>query len=406
MLLLAFISFITIASVIWLGGHYYLAIRISDISDGKIPAYLVKTAVFAGALLFLAAELLTRLDYLQKHSIPSSILREISIVGLVWGGIFSVGITVFLIRDLILLTVPPLRCFNQISGIISIGIIVFLSAVALWRGTRQPAVAEYNLMSPKLPRGTNFSVVQLSDLHINYAKSPSEWLEKIIDTVNQLNADAVVITGDIIDIGNLCNEGADYCKALKKIKARYGIYAVSGNHEYYAGYDNFRKFADEANIKILENENVFIPLIPLKEAGSSSEKKHSPNSRQGVIIAGIPDDEATRFGGKNSAPDFEKAIRGADTAGNYSILLAHRPTNFENHRSGGIDLQLSGHLHAGQIPPMDLIIYLSFRYPYGLFRRGSSLIYTTSGTSTWGPPMRLFSKNEIVKFNIRPVPLQ
>jgi len=87
-------------------------------------------------------------------------------------------------------------------------------------------------------------------------------------------------------------------------------------------------------------------------------------------------------------------------AGGPIILLYHRPHGFDEAADKGVDLQLSGHTHAGQIPPMDLLVWLIYKYPCGLYKRGDSYIYTTSGTGLWGPPMRFLSRNEIVCFNL------
>jgi hypothetical protein len=82
------------------------------------------------------------------------------------------------------------------------------------------------------------------------------------------------------------------------------------------------------------------------------------------------------------------------------VLLKHRPTGFDKASAEGVFLQLSGHTHAGQIPPLDLIVRMVFAYPYGLYQKGNSFIYTTCGTGTWGPPMRLFSHSEIALITI------
>ena len=110
------------------------------------------------------------------------------------------------------------------------------------------------------------------------------------------------------------------------------------------------------------------------------------------------DNEGKRFNGEG--PDLYKAMSNpaqADVA-KPLILMYHRPERFDETVKYGIDLQLSGHTHAGQIPPMELIIRAVFKYPYGLYSKGQSFLYTTCGTGTWGPPMRLSSRSEIIKF--------
>ena len=163
---------------------------------------------------------------------------------------------------------------------------------------------------------------------------------------------------------------AGYCGRLK-----HGTgYACTGNHEYYAGVDEFLKMAEESNIRVLLNEHVVIADT--------------------IVLAGVNDSSEKRMSGPGD--DLEKALAGADL-NKPVVLLSHQPDVFKQAHKAGVNLQLSGHTHAGQIPPMDLIVQLYFKYTYGLYREGTSYIYTTCGTGTWGPPMRLFSRSEIVK---------
>ena len=157
------------------------------------------------------------------------------------------------------------------------------------------------------------------------------------------------------------------------------VFAVPGNHEFYSGIENFLNFARMANIQVLRNENVTIA--------------------DGIQIIGIDDKAGKMISGRDV--DLRSAALDCNF-NNPVILLSHRPTNFEESAGIGVDLQLSGHTHAGQIPPMDLIVRLVYKYPYGLYKYKSAFIYTTCGTGIWGPPMRLFSQSEIVKIDLVP----
>ena len=165
-----------------------------------------------------------------------------------------------------------------------------------------------------------------------------------------------------------------FCDTLKKLKSRHGVFAVTGNHEFYAGINMFMDVAKNSNITVLRNEKITIA--------------------DSIELAGIDDKAGTRFSEVGS--DLKLALKNIDFT-KPVILLSHRPDIFNEAEKSGVDLQLSGHLHAGQIPPMDLIVMLAFKYPYGLYRKNGSYLYTTSGTGIWGPPMRLFSRCEIVK---------
>jgi predicted MPP superfamily phosphohydrolase len=258
---------------------------------------------------------------------------------------------------------------------IALGIIGFISLYSLVNGLRKPVVRNITVPIKKLPKElSGFSIVQLSDLHMEVYKSRSQ-VPYIVDTVNALKPDLIVITGDLIE-GDIC-DNPEFCEHLKRLKATHGVVAVTGNHEFYSGIKNFLKLANKSNIRVLRNDCFTIA--------------------DSLQIIGLDDDDARRFGSKG--PDLDTAINGCNLS-KPIILLYHRPVNFDQAIQKGVDLQLSGHTHAGQIPPMDLLVCLYYKYPIGLFKKNGSTIYTTSGTGYWGPPMRFLSRNEIVKITL------
>jgi len=221
---------------------------------------------------------------------------------------------------------------------------------------------------------SGLTLVQLSDLHLGNL-TPLSRLRWIVTQINGMSPDLVVITGDLIDRD--IYEDTEFCRLLREIKARYGVVAVPGNHDYYAGYDKFLQVASRSNIAVLRNQRLLI-------AGA-------------IQVAGLDEPAGRSF--REGGPDLEKALSGYDP-GLPTILLSHRPSGFDRAEQKKVDLQLSGHSHAGQIPPIDLLIWSTYAYPFGYYENSHSRIYTSCGTGTWGPPMRLFSRNEIVKFTL------
>lgn len=216
-------------------------------------------------------------------------------------------------------------------------------------------------------------IAMLSDIHlglnINYLR-----LRKIIPEINKFSPDLVVITGDIID--EEAERINQYIKIFSKIKTKYGLFAVTGNHEYYAGKETFSHFFKRANIRLLRNEVVDL---------------------DGIEIAGI-DDEAFLAGkwAENLKRVLSKHKREAPL-----LLLKHRPTGFDIARSFGVDLMLCGHTHRAQLFPLHLITSRVYRYFYGYHREGRMQIYVTSGLGTWGPPIRVLARPEVVFITIR-----
>ena len=293
--------------------------------------------------------------------------------GSVWLGILSLSVSVFAAKDLLsLLFTRHGALFSKTAFFLLPAIILY----SIYNGLRAPAVHEIEIFSEKVPDGLDgFSIVQLSDLHLGYLKS-SRWFEKVVENTVSLKPDLILITGDLID-RDIC--GIDQiCGVLRELKAPDGVFAVTGNHEFYSGASLFETIADRAGFTVLRNNKY--DLHPSLE------------------LIGVDDKTGKSFG--ETGTDLEKALKGSDS-GKFRILLSHQPGLFTEAARKGIDLQLSGHTHAGQIPPLDLIVFLAFKYPCGLYKKGTSTLYTTTGTGTWGPPMRLFSRSKIVKITLR-----
>jgi len=294
------------------------------------------------------------------------------LVAYTWLGVLAMGVALFPVAWLLSLF------FAEHRKTITTGALVLLAPLTVYslvNGRRSPALEEMTVSLDKLPAEVSgFTLVQLSDLHLGPLTSVDR-LCGIVDRVNGLSPDLVVITGDLIEPD--IDQEATCCRCLGGIKARYGVLAVAGNHDYQAGYERFLRVASCSQITVLQNERRLI-------AGA-------------IQVAGV--DEAAGRSSAEGGADLAKALAGSDPD-RPVILLAHRPDGFDGAVRKGIDLQLSGHLHAGQIPPMDGLIWLLSPYSYGLVARGRSHIYTSCGTGTAGPPMRLFSRNEIVRFTL------
>lgn len=355
--------------LIYAGMHYYVYSRTANGLDmSPVARSWLKNCLIFAALSFVLAETLCR------HT-ASLWFKPVYYSGACWFGVIAIAVVVFFIAHI---TQAVLRLGDYRHWITACAItaILLLTAYSIINVARGPVVRNITIKHKKLPvELSGLSVIQLSDLHLNLMKS-EKWLGNIIDTVNGQNPDLIVITGDLMDT-DLSGTKRFY-GGLERLKAKYGVFAVSGNHDFYAGLEGFQRVANDVGMRVLSNQKVSI-------AGGL------------INICGIDDNTGREIqSGKSALPAKLDLPAGLDK-NKFTILLSHRPDVFVEAAKSGIDLQLSGHTHAGQIPPMDLIIQFYYKYPYGLYRDGESFLYTTCGTDIWGPPMRLFSRSEIVK---------
>lgn len=363
--ILSFVLFVSIACLIYFFMHFFIfKILVKHL---LLPGKSIKLI----RLIFIFSGLSFPISVLLSRSLRFYLLNHYAFI---WLGIAAIAFTVCLVIGLAFLIFPGKK---QLIAVIGLSIIGIISLYSLFNGLRPPVVKSVTISLKNLPgKLKGFSIVQLSDLHLEPYKS-RRILSSIVEKVNALKPDLIVITGDLIEgdiqLDSKSNNGENHFIAeLKKLKAAYGVVAITGNHEFYAGMQHFYKLAETLNFEILRNR-----LLKIENC---------------LQIIGIDDDEAKRFGQKG--PDLDSLIKECDRT-KPIILLYHRPTGFAAAAAKGVDLQLSGHSHAGQIPPIDILVHLVYKYPAGLYEKNGSYIYTSPGAGYWGPPMRFLSRNEI-----------
>lgn len=261
-----------------------------------------------------------------------------------------------------------------------------LAAWGLYNGFCVPAVHEVELKYSDLPASLDgYRIVQLSDLHCSSAAR--RWrTQAVVDKVNALKPDLICLTGDLAD--GKASRIARHLEPIKELRAKDGVYACTGNHEYYHDYYGWTMhFYEKArDIRFLANACA----IP----------------RPGLAVAGVPD-RAGRERGLDAVPDPRGAFAAA-TNGEFRVLLQHRPKGAEeNCREVGVDLQLSGHTHGGIAPLLSWLVKLhNGGYVRGLYpapgRSGDRYLYVSPGSGQWaGFPMRFFNDSEITLLTLR-----
>ena len=341
-----------------------------------------------GVLLLLIAEhhLVTRTFFgsMASPEVPGQVLV---VLGWAFASLILLAL-LLLIRDLLGIVVWALRGrtgrvllggsrLGIALGLISTG----LSAVGVWQAIRVPDVKTMEIVLPRLPAELDgLRIVQLTDLHASRLLQ-APWLQAVVNKTNALKPDLILITGDLVDGSPRAR--VDDVQPLKDLRARYGVFAIPGNHEYYVDYVHWLPAFEHLGLHMLLNEHVLI----------------THNGRD-LVLAGVTDKAAQPF--KLPEPDIIKALKGAP-AGDPVILLSHRPGGALVNAGQGVDLQLSGHTHGGQILGPHLIAkWANEGFVSGLYAVAGMQLYVSNGTGLWnGFPVRLGRPSEITEIVLR-----
>ncbi|NVB84447.1 MAG: metallophosphoesterase [Kofleriaceae bacterium] len=246
------------------------------------------------------------------------------------------------------------------------------------RGDHEIVTVEFTL--PKLPKELDgFTIVQLSDLHVGLTID-RDFVQHVVDQTNRLSPDLIALTGDLVD-GPVKDLEHDIAP-LGSLRAKHGVYAVTGNHEYYAGADAWIAAITNLGVRYLRNQ-----LVTIGDGTASFD------------LAGVDDYGAADYRGHGEDLKAATAARDPNRA---LVLLAHQPRQVRNAAKHGVDLQLSGHTHGGQIWPWHYIVrvqqggLLAGRYTYE-----GTQVYVSRGCGYWGPPVRLLAPLEITRVVLR-----
>ena len=241
-----------------------------------------------------------------------------------------------------------------------------------------PRLDRVQLPLAKLPRamdGTRLAVV--SDIHLGPLTGPDH-VRRIVDLINSVDADVVAIVGDLVD-GSVAELGPG-AAALADIRSRQGAYFVTGNHEYYSGFQEWVDEVARLGVRPLRNERLEI------------------TTRGGAFdLAGVNDPGGAAFG---DAPDFAKALGGRDPS-RPVVLMAHQPVVARDAAGYGVDLQVSGHTHGGQMAPFNLLVKLQQPVVSGLGTVDGVPVYVTNGAGFWGPPVRVGAPPQVTLLELR-----
>jgi predicted MPP superfamily phosphohydrolase len=355
------------------GIHFYAFMRARSIFHFPPVAQTLIVVLF---LLLIFAPALVRIAESRQLE---TLARFIAYVGYVWMAFIFLFFVLNVSFDLFKLIIKFFSgtMVNVSYNKITFGLAAFFSFVLVFYGFIDACAVRVKKLevctSQELANNGKIRVVQISDVHIGLIIKEKR-LQAVIDKVNEADPDILVSTGDLLD-GEI-NNIMPLAQLLSSIKPKYGKYAITGNHEYYAGIDASLKFTRKAGFEVLRDEIRQVAGINIVGIDDITGRKSviiNENSRITKTMPPLPDDK-------------------------FVLLLKHQPYVNKNDR---FNLQLSGHTHGGQIFPFRLITRLFFENNYGHYELGQDKqLYVSRGTGTWGPPVRVFAPPEITVIDI------
>lgn len=329
------------------------------------------------------------LEHAGKRFLPAGINLGLTWLGSYWLGILFFAFLIIGVLDLFRILagwsgfLPGVQAFFAgHSGMLAAGVMIVIAVLQLYGSWNalHPRITRYDVAVPKSGGSlSELRMVMVSDIHLGKIVGVKR-LAKMVEMVNAVQPDLVVFAGDTVDSSVDVFTEQKLDDVLKNMQAKYGTYAVLGNHEYISGEANKAVLhLKEGGVRVLRDEAVFVA--------------------DSFYLIGRDDRSAGSFSGPGRK-ELKDILAGVDKS--YPmILLDHQPQNLNEAVRAGIDLQLSGHTHKGQFFPINLITGRIFENDWGYMQKESLQVIVSSGFGTWGPPIRIGNRPEMVEILIR-----
>lgn len=364
--------------------HVYIGVRLlPDLAAGS-------GARLAGALLLMVSCGLMLAGLMSRSMQSRAVADRIAIVGLLAMSLFSSLFVLTVLRDVVLLLAivalpgPYVHPLVALSAQAVVGLAAVVTAVGFAGARRRARIVPVEIPIANLPLPLQgFTIAQISDVHVG-SQIKRRYVDAIVDAVNSLGADLIAVTGDLVD-GSV-PDLAPHIAPMGRLRAKYGAYVVTGNHEYYSGEPAWTAEFRRLGLRVLLNEHVVV-----RHGGAP------------LVLAGVTDFSAHHFNPAQRS-DPVAALSGAPTDAAVKILLAHQPRSAAAAENAGFDLQLSGHTHGGQFWPWNLFVRLQQPFTAGLHRLNHLWVYISRGTGYWGPPNRFGAPSEITLLRLVSTP--
>ncbi len=365
------------------GLNYYIGLRGWQALFSYVP--FVSSKVYW--LVFLLLSFSYLFSRLSEKFLPTALYEGLTLIGAYWLAFMWYFLLVITALDLLrlldrwlrLVPIDIKRNLNPAMGLAVILLVVGIVSYGAWNA-RHPQVNHYDLTIAKQAGSLKqLHVVMVSDIHLGTIVHNGN-LTKMVNMVNELKPDLILFAGDVFDENIESSNKQQVSDTFRKLSAPYGVFAVLGNHEYIGGNaEEAIDYLGEAGVQVLRDD--FLEI-----AGSFN-------------LVGRDDRSGARYNG-GPRQDLKTLMQGIDRDLPI-IVMDHQPSHLEEPEGQGVDLQVSGHTHAGQLFPIGYITRRIFEDDWGLLRKDNFQIIVSCGYGTWGPPIRLGNTPEVVDIMIK-----
>ena len=378
-----FVIFFSVALSVYALINYYIFIREWEAGGFQSIWRTVYVAAFLLlSISFIAGRMLERVT-LSWFSSTLVLLGSFWLAAMVYFLLFAFAIDIIRLLNFIVPFFPSFLTVNpeRTKEVTSFVVITVVAVVVLggYINARTPIIKTLELSIPKNGHTIkSLNIAVASDIHLGTIVCKSK-LIRIVEHINSLNPDLVLLPGDVVDedIGPVIRNNLG--ETLRKIRSKYGVFAITGNHEYIGGVEPACRYLAEHGITMLRDAWVKIG--------------------DGLYVVGREDISIRGFTGKTRKPLSELM---AEVDKSYPVILMdHQPFRLAEAEANGVDLQLSGHTHHGQLWPFNFITKKVYELSWGYKKKGSTHYCVSCGVGTWGPPIRTGNRPEIINIKLQ-----
>lgn len=316
------------------------------------------------------------------HASGGGLFALLEQLALDWLGILFMVTTIMLVIDVVTgfgLWAKPWLERLRFGALLLAGVMI---GVAIVQGNRPPLITRHEVALEGLPQSLDGArVAVLSDLHLG-SQFGADWLADRVEQVEGLNPDIIILLGDIFE-GHGAANYAELQPIIARLRAPLGVYAVTGNHEFFGDVGDAIAMSEGAGVTWLRNR--MVTVVP------------------GLTLVGV-DDLSHYFRNDDNTIQVESLLK--ERPAGVTMLLSHSPLQVESAAAAGTGLMLSGHTHNGQIWPFNYFVQRFYPYITGKYVVGDMTLIVSSGTGLWGPRMRLWKTGEIGELTLKAKPVR